>query len=326
MNIFEEIDMKKEELEHAYMVLIRDSHFAYAQELSYVYQYYSTLYAYIRKIYENLAERQRLVELHFLNVPIPLSVHEQYHEVSNQLEIQVKDFFTACKTMLNAFTRLIGKVIPKEERSAASVNSFGSFLYDCQRKQRPSNPLVNKLFDLFANDGIIINDTINYYRNNFIEHSKTLSFGSLSTTPSSVTIIHQDGILAPSLLIRSPEQNFTANHTFLDDIIVFTANDDRTTAAYVHLYRPENMPNEVTQNTLLGYNVDHTGVHFAKYGPHLHFFPPEKRRFPIMVSPGKRHLTDSNVIQESPEVFSSMVEITLFTTTLFTLLKEYVNS
>lgn len=325
MNKFEEIDNKKKELESAYMALVQDPHFAYAQELSYVYQYQSTLYTYIRKIYESLAERQRLVELHFLKVPIPLSVHEQYHEVSNQLQIQVKDFFTACKTMLNAFTRLIGKVIPKDERSSASVNSFGAFLYDCQRKQRPVNPLVNELFDLFSNDGSIINDTINHYRNNFIEHSKILSFGSLSTTPSSVTIIHQDGIQAPSLLIRSPEQNYTANHTFLDDIIVFTADDDHTTAAYVHMYRPEIMSDIVIQDTLLGYNVDHTGVHFAKYGPHLHFFPPEKRRFPIMVSPGKRHLADSNVIQESPEVFSSMVEITSFTTTLFTLLKAYVS-
>ena len=44
-----------------------------------------------------------------------------------------------------------------------------------------------------------------------------------------------------------------------------------------------------------------------------------------MVSPGKRHLADSNVIQKSPEVFSSMVEITSFTTKLFTLLKAYVS-
>ena len=57
MNKFEEIDNKKKELESAYMALVQDSHFTYAQELSYVYQYYSNLYDYIRKIYECLTER-----------------------------------------------------------------------------------------------------------------------------------------------------------------------------------------------------------------------------------------------------------------------------
>lgn len=326
MNKFEEIDNKKKELESAYMNLVQDPHFTYAQELSYVYQYYSIQYDHIQKIHEYLIERQRLVELHFMGVPIPLSVHEQYHEVSNQLQTHTTNFFSTYKTLLNAFATLITKVIPENDRNFASGNSFGAFLHDCKKSPGPSNSIVAEIFRLFASSDCSYNDVVNKYRNKYIEHSSSLSFGRLSTSPASINIFHQTGLCAPTLLVRSESQNYTANHTFLDDIVLITSTEDHVTTAYVHLYRPPYLPDEVDKSDYLGYTVDNTNVHFAKYGPHTHIFPPLQRNLPFLDYPIQLLLPDSNVIQKSPEVFSTMVNITSFTTTLFILLKKYIDS
>lgn len=314
----------KKEIDRLYMELVSDPQFKHATALGYVYQNYLSVFDSVANSHTYLAMRQKLVELHFLKVPIPLSIHEEYHQVSHRLQEETINSFLHAKTLLNAITQFIGEIIPESDRSNASVDSFGAFYYDCKKKPLPSNRSAAQIFLLYRTDGEKLNQSVNHYRNKFIEHSHTLSSGTLSTGPSKLQIIHQKDIKGPVYLIRSPEDDVKASHRFLDDIVILTNNQGKT-SAYVHILRDAALGRVVKKYDIVGIPFDGTGVHFLKYGPHYHFFP-----YCIDDSAPKNVLRDSatdspEIIEHSPDLFGSFEELTVFLKSILLALKNYMH-
>lgn len=314
----------KEEIDHLYMELVGNPQFEHAAALGYVYQNYLSLFTSVTNSHTYLEIRQHLVELHFLKVPIPLSLHEEYHEVSHRLQEETINSFLHAKTLLNAITQFIGEIIPKSDRSNASVDSFGAFYHDCKKKPLPSNRSTAQIFQLYRTDGEKLNQSVNYYRNKFIEHSHTLSSGTLSTEPGKLQIIHQKDVKGPVYLIRSPEDNIKASHRFLDDIVILTSDQGKT-SAYIHVLRDVALGRIVEKNDSVGIPFDGTGVHFLKYGTHYHFFP-----YCIGDSAPKNVLRDSatdspEIIEHSPDLFESFQGLTTFLKGILLALKDYMH-
>lgn len=324
MKAIEKITASQKDIEQLYMGFIKDPQFCHVSSLGYVYQCYLSLLNSVVTSNNYLVERQRLVELHFLKAPMPLFVHEKYHEVSNLLQEEATSSFSRAKTVLNSITKFIGTVIPKAELSGASVNSFGSFLHDCKNKPLPKNQSASRIFQLYRTYGDDLNRSVNHYRNKFIEHSSTLSWGTLSTSQDQLQIVHQKAD-APVYLIRSAEDDLKASRTFLDNILIVT-NCNGETTAYVHIYRDPTMSDYVSKDDVMGIPFDRTGVHFSKYGPHYHFFPPTSSSpIPknVLYTP---KIDQHGIIERSPDLFDSTQKLTIFLKEILLALRSYIDS
>lgn len=284
----------------------------YGTDVQYVYDNWQALLERWETIQDLLAQRQALIELHFLHVPMPLFVHEHYHEVSARLQKEMRSFFGDAKTLLNDFTRLVFFLIPEKKRRGITLKSFGSCVNACILNLDKAAADAASIFRLYVEDGDRLKKSICDYRDDFVEHSKSLTHGHLVTGPYEARLVHYAHTRPLTGIISNLDSCYLS-----DILIIRCATPCHGTLAFVHLQPDVQVHDAVHSGQYLGHLHDSSGVHFQKHGEHMHIFPPCSEEAPQLPAVGK-------VIGNSPDIFVAMDDLSRFLLKGFTELRAFV--
>lgn len=288
------------------------------QKLEYVYKRYCRLLSTIDSCLDKMKNRQLLIESHFSAPYIPLNIHEQYHEVGEELQALVSLFFTESKTFLNDLTRFYIEEIENADKRGITPKSFGSCLNSINKNIHTLQASCEEIYEPFLKYGEILDSGPCFYRDKFIEHSQSLTSPKLSTSLSSVRLVHMKSRSVGRT--RSLSDREKANHAFLtpNDMIQIEECPGKT-HCFVHVLSFKDCGQKVVSGDVIGKLYDSTDVHFKKYGQHCHHFPPLDEN-------GTNNYglcTDIKKIGESPDLLSTIHVLELFTIELLVELKKY---
>lgn len=287
-------------------------------KLEYIYTNYHRLLNIVDESINKMRERQFLIELHFVGPIFPLNAHERYHCVSEELQVLVTSFFSEAKTFLNDLTRFYVEEIKNNDKRGITPKSFGSCLYSINKNLESLPVGCRELYSPFCKYGAMLDSGICYYRDKFIEHSQSLTTPNLNTSLDSIRLFH----VKPGSVGRPRSRNDQkmADSAFLTTRdMLFVKEDSGKIQCYVHVLTGKTVGQTVMSGNMIGKTFDSTGVHFKKYGEHMHFFPP----FDENKNGYYGLCTDSKVIGESPDIFDSIMLIERFTVGLLNELKKY---
>lgn len=265
-----------------------------------------------------MSERQFLIELHFIGPLFPLSTHEKYHSVSNDLQVLMTSFFADAKTFLNDLTRFYVEEMENDYNHGITPKSFGSCLKSINKRLEALPSRCKELYAPYCKYGKLLDSGICYYRDKFIEHSQSLTAPSLNTSLDSIQLFHMksESVGRP----RSCTDQKKAESAFLTSSdMLFIEECPGKRHCFVHVLTDKVLGQNVISGNDIGKISDSTGVHFKKYGSHVHYFPP------IDETKNGHYgsCTDSPVIGESPDLFESIRLIERFTFGLLRELKKY---
>lgn len=311
------IDMQKEMDELYQDLLDADINIDFAK-LEYIYTNNLKLLDIVDRCKEKMNERQFLIELHFIGPLFPLSAHEKYHSVSYDLQALMTSFFSDAKTFLNDLTRFYIEEIENGYKRGITLKSFGTCLNSINKNLEALPSRCKELYAPFCKYGRLLDSGICYYRDKFIEHSQSLTAPNLNTSLDTIRLIHmKSGSVGRP---RSRIDEHKANFAFLtsSDMLLFE-EDSGKTHCFVHVLTDKVAGQSAISGKKIGKIFDSTGIHFKKYGAHVHYFPPFDESKAVYYG----SCTGAPVIGESPDLFESIRLIERFTFGLLKELKKY---
>lgn len=267
---------------------------------------------------EKMSERQFLIELHFIGPLFPLSAHEKYHSVSYDLQVLMTSFFSDAKTFLNDLTRFYIEEIENKYKRGITSKSFGTCLNSINKNLEVLPSRCKELYAPFCKYGALLNSGICYYRDKFIEHSQSLTAPNLNTSLDSIRLFHMKPGSVGRPRSRTDEQKTNFSFLTSSDMLLFEEDSGRT-HCFVHVLTDCGLGQSAVSGNKIGKIFDSTGVHFKKYGAHVHYFPP----FDETKTGYYSSCTGASVIGESPDLFESIRLIERFTFALLRELKKY---
>lgn len=261
-------------------------------------------------------QRQELLEQHCVPEGVTLELHEAYHDVSDDLQSETRSFFGVYKTCLNAFAVLFGAAIPEQERRGTRTKSFGSLIDSCHVIS-DKGPL-NAIKELLVTNGAYIDKSIADYRNKMIEHSSSLSRGTLRSTPTASQIIHVDN---KELDAYHTRQNLNDDQKNIQ-VVPIKLQAEKGYIFYYHIIRNTISNITVKSGDPIGVVGDDTQVHFGNYGPHTHAFSSLDFDGDVLQSIGR---SDKTVLA-SPEPTTAFMELAIFCNSMFKQMNVYLNT
>lgn len=259
LNIISKIENK------LYKELPKDKH-GYIRSIK---KSYKELFDIKVKIDKYEEKRQFFIELHCLIVPIRLTDHEIYHEVSESLINEMRNFFSKAKILLNDFTVLIDVLIPETKRRGLRTKSFGSLVKSAS-KIGFKDKSIERLRVLISTLGLEIDNSILFYRDKYIEHSKTLDRGYLLSLDGKSQIAHNKNICFVASDVGQIDK-MDKNLIFVEDVVKLSIEPDEE-ILYFHIDSKLNIGQSVTKDSQIGKMHDSSKVHFHEFGVHSHMF------------------------------------------------------
>lgn len=330
------INHLKEQIDSLYEHMLYTGLAPESLQLEYVYRGYCQLYDKMSAAENCLKKRQFLTELHIAALPLPyknrlysnqmalpLYDHEQYHEVSEILVQLTRDFFREAKTFLNDFTRYYSVALPESKCRAVSFGSFGKCVNKCNDPACLSKleKDIQCALEPFTRKGLRIDSTICQYRDKYIEHSYSLTYPELLTGPSQLQLVHMRTTNTDNpphwapISHRSEEEERQARAAFIPlSDTVFLEDKLGEIWAYFHVNQSSIIPRSFEKLQSMGEVTDSTNLHFKKYGPHFHIFPPARKSPPPQNQSDYDIYSAENfrVLGMSPNAITSIILLSAF--------------
>lgn len=248
---------------------------------------------------DHSSHRQQLIDLQCNSQVFNGSLHEEYHENNMKLEADLDNLYLSYKTSLNRFASFFLLVLDKSDRRGIKNGSFGKLLNAVSDKVFLS-PHLETARKVIVEDGRKIDETINFYRDKYIEHISTSQISSLVSNGSfgDTKKFHY--------YTETPPND---NNTLVEENseVVKSVNSNGEYVYYVHCALNSQLLAEVKKGQPLGFVSDGQGgksKHFLKWGPHSHMFSSPKLKI------DSTHLPTSAVV--SPEPVKALSDIACF--------------
>lgn len=219
-------------------------------------------------VFGNMVKRQNLMDLQCFSKTFHGSFHEQYHDVCNHLETDLDNLFVSLKACLNRFASLIYELLSHEQKRGLKPKSYGTLLHSLNKMSYNIKELI-EFKRIILEDGRQIDNEINDYRDEHIEHIREPGLTGLTSEPGILKKIHriQNHNLQDNIVVEHGSGYSNEKHYDVARIV----NEKGDYTYYVHI--------KVTSNNLyikkgeqLGIPSDGGSGHFSKYEPHMHIF------------------------------------------------------
>lgn len=203
----------------------------------------------IARIDYGLLERQRLIERQIAERLFAGSLHDDYHEVTQALAADLSMLFRLTKSSLNHIPLILSDLIPAADRRNLRMKSFGSFLHSYKKEA------VSEEFDKLIAKGVLLDKTVNNYRDKFLEHpqSSRPANRGMATEAGHIAQWHYD----------------TIAYDYLEPIRVSGGN-----AYSIHVHVRPTVPSgtHVSKGQQMGTIDDGGNGHFDRFSSHIHVF------------------------------------------------------
>lgn len=246
---------------------------------------------------ENAGKRQFLIDQQCASHQFGGNLHEKYHRINTEIDANLNNLFSSIKTSLNRLTSLFYSLIPHPDKKGISEKSFGALINSLDKKTF-ENKVLEKIRIILTSRGREIDETINDYRDDYIEHVRNPSHGLLASTPNSLKRIHKSVLSVEQPLKAKSKTSKTK--TGWPAVKLIQENEEYL--YYVHV-EPSLRDGTVTKKGQeFGIISDGNTGHFEKYGLHYHVFSsPCNQTVPLGI--------EGTV---SPELYESLEKFTEF--------------
>lgn len=212
------------------------------------------------KIQAKLERRQWLIDEQIHLQDFRTDLHDEYHVLSDQIQADIRSYFTALKRVLDRVAELFAlQVFPKE-----TIDTLWGLLKTVERKGSERHQVLvlsghEKMMEIVD------------YRNNFIEHPKGIG-DRFFTDTKGARIVYSDGAMLDPSTIDDDDLINPKGSKFIDTMKVDNTNG--TYLIYVHINPIKTQVGDrIAKGESIGVWDDGGSGHFKKYGPHMHVYP-----------------------------------------------------
>lgn len=231
----------------------------------------------LQRVQESLLKRQYLIDYQCNHLIFDGQVHEEYHDVTNLLDIDFDTYLFSIKTALNRLPPIIVRALPHSERGGLKDRSFGVFVNSMNGEDVPMQLI--ELKNIVINQGKKIDKTIHEYRDKYIEHIRNPSMEKgLITDKKGIRRYHNIGPSNRNLISNSEEyiKYIKTLPKEMNGQAVRVVHRDGGYMFYVHLKGIKGSGVPINAGDFLGVISDGGSGHFEVYGPHSHVFSHPK--------------------------------------------------
>ncbi|MCY3881061.1 MAG: hypothetical protein OXG61_02965 [Chloroflexi bacterium] len=258
---------------------------------------YADLCIAIRSVARWEGERERLIELHCMVEPTHSPVHDEYHQVTEELLVAVSSGFAQIKTFLNTLAVFINRSLPQSDTRGLRFKGWGALVKSAVKTSDSPGPLGN-LRRLLAERGSDYETRFLDYRDKHLEHPGDLTGRSLRHGPTK--IIHTK---EPAFQRRRGTPSGAPPY-LIDEACLELSGGGRV--HYFHVASPT--AGGHLDKGVLGSVHDSSGAHFAAWESHYHAFatpdaPADITRAILSAS------RDFTISKESPAILDAMGEL-----------------
>ncbi len=222
-----------------------------------------------RQVVVSARSRQDLIEVHcHRRETLRLSVHEEYHEVSEQLKGDLVNFFLSCKTCLNHLAILVPEFLPHRYRRGIKHSSFAQLVHTMQTAKFDSSSMERLRFSIIEK-GVRIEHSLLEYRDKHIEHPRRLEDITITSAPASPRMLHTAG-RAQRSMERTPDSGPVEEG--FDYFVLESQNGGKLFYYHVRPSPALAQGQMVEKGWELGQPYDRGRVHFERRGTHVHVF------------------------------------------------------
>lgn len=209
--------------------------------------------------------RQQSIDFQVANECFDGDFHDQYHDISRQLDAEFDVFFSSIKTTLNRLPVLVIEKLSHSDQTGLRPKSFGAFLLSLSTKDFEGEK-ARRIKDIFNISGAKIDQSIHEYRDKSVEHIRDYRPQGLSSDPLlGISRYHlKQDLPSPS------EPTLMGKLKGHQTPYLKLWPKDGGYVYFVHLKGIK--AGQIQEGDLMG-RVDDGGTgHFEKYGPHRHEF------------------------------------------------------
>ena len=261
---------------------------------------YSDLLNAFSSVVRGERERERLISIHCTLGPTYSPVHDEYHEVTAELLVDVASGFAQIKTFLNTLAVFINTSLPQSDTCSLRFKGWGSLVESAAKTSNSQVPLRD-LRRLLAERGLDYQARFLEYRNKHLEHPSDLTARSLRHGPTK--IMHTEG-----LAIRRHRGSSPSNTPpyVIDEVALQLFAGGR--GHYFHVADSSTGEGTAKRGDLLGHIRDSSEEHFSVWGSHYHAFmtPDAPADLSLEVLKGSHEVL---VSRESPDIFDAMGDL-----------------
>lgn len=238
-------------------------------------------------------KRTKLIDKQIEKEVFEGELHDQYHQVTKELEVHLNSFFLSIKTAMNRIPNIVRETLCKKKSRSLKTSTFGKFK-NSLKKLIEEKPEFKKHFSKAFVLGEKLDEEIITYRDKYIEHVQHIHTSNIlsSDGPVSVTKTHlspkpQDGYSSAIEVVKGKPH--WAKFDFVDE-----NNFPIGYYYYVHFTMSKKIKDgkRIKKGEPIGRLYDSNLGHFKKWGTHSHTFKtPNLREFDftgkvVAISPG----------------------------------------
>jgi hypothetical protein len=218
---------------------------------------------------ESMRCRQCLIDLQCEFETFTGAVHDEYHEASSQVEIDLDNYYSSVRTCLNHLAVLAETVAPHELRRGLRSKSFSSFT---ESLDKVGDTVAGRLAlgHLLDNRDLRTLKEMVTYRDKAIEHVRDVERVGVGNQGSSMRMITKKTVKKR----RRKLEKKGRPHGEINGVMYCENLKDGSKVRHVHITPDPHTWRQprIEKGDVLGYRSDGGSGHFAKFESHEHIF------------------------------------------------------